>query len=78
MTPQEALALMAQISLVPKRSHFEAHNLHVDEAGRASVEIITDASQPTISRWFEQTGACVTRLESVPSVKTRVVWFDWL
>jgi len=77
MTQHEAVAILAQLSLVPKRTPLAVHNLTVDDKGRASVEVITEATQPTISRWFEQTGAMVTRVESVPFYEARVVWFDW-
>lgn len=77
MTQHEAVALLAQIDLIPKRKHFEAHNLAVDSAGRASVEIVSDASPGTICRWFDDVGAWVSRIENIRNVKGQRVTFDW-
>lgn len=77
MTEYEATAIIAQLELVRKNSHYEAHNPRVDEKGRGLVEIVTTADQPSISRWFKQVGCMVTRVQSLPNTMTRLVWFDW-
>lgn len=77
MTSQEAVAILAQLDLVPKRSHFEAHNAHVDEKGRGVVEIVTDASPGTVMRWFDMVGAWVGKMEHLRTVKGQLVTFDW-
>lgn len=77
MKPHEVTALMAQMSLVPKRVPVTFHNARVDDKGRGTVEIVSDATQPTISRWFDQIGAVVTRVESIPFHPARLIIFDW-
>lgn len=77
MTTHEAVAIIAQLDLVPKRSTFHAHNPRIDDRGRGIVEITTDASAVTIGAWFSQVGAMMVRHEQVPGQSWAVCWFDW-
>lgn len=77
MTTNEAKAIAAQLGLVPRRAHLSIHNVATDDRGRGVMEVVTDASQQTLSAWLKQVGAMVTRVEDVPGRLHSVIWFDW-
>ena len=77
MTKDEAIAIAVQLELVRKRCYFAWQNARVDEKGRGLIDVITDATQPTVSGWFEQTGAMLTRFEQIPGQIFIECWFDW-
>lgn len=64
LTPELATALLAQVTLIPKRCTFECGTPVMTDGG-ASVVLRTNASTPTIQGWFSKVGATVTRLDQV-------------
>lgn len=77
MTKSEAIEIAVLLELVRKRCSFAWQNARIDDKGRAMIDVITNASQPTITEWFKQTTCCVTRVEQIPGQIWQTVWFDW-
>lgn len=77
LTQESAVALLVQVELVPKLRRFTYRDVTVDEAGRGSCVVTTNAAPERIQHWFSEAGAVVVQMERNPRETGYLVTFDW-
>lgn len=72
---RELDAVVDQVGRIPKRSQWECFRTTYDSDSQATVAAFTNASVPTLQKWFERAGGEVLRVEHQPGVDSMYITF---